>query len=122
MKHNVHTRTLGRQTAHRISMLRNLATSLFRQGRIETTEVRAKELTRFAERLITFAKKGDLAAKRQVFRHIHDRDVAAELFNVIGKKYAGQSGQPERNGGYTRIVKLGFRKGDGAPVVLIELV
>jgi len=103
-------------------MLRNLATSLFRHGRIETTEMRAKELSRFAEKLITFARKGDLASKRQVFRDIHDRDVAVELFDVLAKKYAGQSGLPERKGGYTRIIKLGFRKGDGAPVCLIELV
>jgi large subunit ribosomal protein L17 len=103
-------------------MLRNLATSLFRHGRIETTEPRAKELARFAERLITHARKGDLASKRQVMRDIHDRDVVADLFNVLAKKYSGQSGVPERKGGYTRIVKLGFRKGDGAPVCLIELV
>jgi large subunit ribosomal protein L17 len=116
MKHRVVTRTLGRRSGHRIMMLRNLATSLFKFERIETTEVRAKELSKFAENIITDAKGLDLASKRKVFEVIKDREVAKKLFEVIAPKYEN------RAGGFTRIIKLGFRKGDGAPVALIELV
>ena len=116
MKHKVVTRTLGRSTSHRLSMLRNLATSLIMHKRIETTDTRAKELASFVERLVTWAKQNDLSGKREVFRHIKDRQVAKELFDQLAIKYQ------ERPGGYTRIMKKGFRKGDAAPVSIIEFV
>ena len=109
-------RKLGRESAHRKAMLRNLVTDLFREGRISTTDTRAKEVKREAEKLITLAKRGDLHAKRQVMAYIYDRDVVAKLFDVIAPDYA------DRNGGYTRILKLGPRRGDCAEVVFIELV
>ena len=122
MKHKVVTRTLGRITGHRIAMLRNLATSLFMHRKIETTETRAKELAKFAQRLITLAKRGDLPAKRAVFQHIRNTDVAKELFDTIAPMYRSSGDHEERKGGYTRILKLGQRKGDAAPMVIIELV
>lgn len=109
-------RKLGRESAHRKAMLRNLVTDLFREGRISTTDTRAKEVKREAEKLITLAKRGDLHAKRQVLAYIYDRDVVAKLFDEIAPDYA------DRNGGYTRILKLGPRRGDCAEVVFIELV
>ena len=93
-----------------------MATSLFQHGRIETNEAKAKELRPYAEKLITLAKKGDLHAKRQAAREIQDRSVLVTLFDQIGPKMA------ERPGGYTRILKTGFRQGDGAETALIELV
>ena len=107
---------LGRNSAHRKSMLRNLVTELFRQGRITTTEERAKEARRIAEKLITKAKRGDLHARRQVLEYVFDEDVVRKLFDDIAPSYA------ERNGGYTRILKLGPRQGDNAEVVYLELV
>ena len=113
-------RKLGRPTAHRKSMLRNLVTDLFREGRIQTTEHRAKEAGREAEKLITLAKntnKDNLVNnKRQAMEVIFDRDVVNKLFDEIAPKYE------ERNGGYTRILKLGPRRGDAAEVVFLELV
>ena len=109
-------RKLGRPTAHRKSMLRNLVTDLFREGRIQTTDCRAKEARREAEKLITLAKRGDLHARRQVLAYVFDETVVTKLFEEIAPKYA------DRNGGYTRIVKIGQRKGDAAMEVLIELV
>ena len=97
-------------------MLRNLATSLFRHERIETTSAKAKELRPYAERLITLARRGDLHARRLVARKIQDREVLGKLFDEISPRYA------ERPGGYTRILKLGNRKGDAAEISLIELV
>ena len=97
-------------------MLRNLATSLFRHERIETTSAKAKELRPYAERLITLARRGDLHARRLVARKIQDREVLGKLFDEISSRYA------ERPGGYTRILKLGNRKGDAAEISLIELV
>ena len=97
-------------------MLRNLATSLFRHERIETTTAKAKELRPYAERLITLARRGDLHARRLVARKIQDREVLGKLFDEISPRYA------ERAGGYTRILKLGNRKGDAAEISLIELV
>jgi large subunit ribosomal protein L17 len=97
-------------------MLRNMATSLFQHDKIETTEAKAKELRPYAERLITLARRGDLHARRQVERRIKDRAVAGRLFAEIGPRFAG------RPGGYTRIVKLGHRSGDGAEVARIELL
>ena len=97
-------------------MLRNLATSLFRHERIETTTAKAKELRPYAERLITLARRGDLHARRLVARKIQDREVLGKLFDEISSRYA------ERPGGYTRILKLGNHKGDAAEISLIELV
>ena len=109
-------RKLGRQTAHRKAMLRNLVTDLLREGRISTTEHRAKETRRMAEKMITLAKRGDLHARRQVLAYVYDEDVVTKLFEEIAPKYE------DRNGGYTRIMKLGPRRGDCAEVVFLELV
>lgn len=121
MRHKRHSARLGRRTAHRISMLRNLATSLFRHKRITTTQKRASEVQRLAEHMIELAKRGDLASKRRVFKHIHDREVAVELFDVIAPLYRGGGETEERKGGYTRLLKLEPRKGDAAPMALLEL-
>ena len=109
-------RKLGRPSAHSKSMLRNLVTDLFREGRIQTTDCRAKEARREAEKLITLAKRGDLHARRQVLSYVFDETVVTKLFEEIAPKYA------DRNGGYTRILKLGPRQGDNAEVVFLELV
>jgi len=109
-------RKLGRPTAHRKAMLRNIVTDLLREGRISTTNFRAKEARRMAEKMITLAKRGDLHAKRQVLAYVYDRNVVSKLFDEIAPKYA------ERQGGYTRILKLGPRQGDAAEVVFLELV
>ena len=109
-------RKLGRNSSHRASMLRNLVTDLFRYGRIQTTDCRAKEAGRQAEKLITIAKKGDLHARRQVLEYVFDEDVVTKLFDEIAPKYE------ERHGGYTRILKLGPRQGDVAEAVFLELV
>ena len=107
---------LGRNSAHRKSMLRNLVTDLFREGRITTTLDRAKEAGREAEKLVTLAKRGDLHARRQVLAYVFDEDVVTKLVDEIAPEYA------ERNGGYTRVLKLGPRQGDDAEVVYLELV
>ncbi|NLD20153.1 MAG: 50S ribosomal protein L17 [Clostridiales bacterium] len=109
-------RKLGRTSAHRKSMLRNLVTDLFREGRITTTDTRAKEARRQAEKMITLAKRGDLHARRQVLAYVYDETVVARLFDEIAPNYA------ERQGGYTRILKLGPRQGDNAEMVFLELV
>ena len=97
-------------------MLRNLVTDLLREGRISTTDCRAKEARKLAEKMITLGKRGDLHARRQAMAVIFDEDVVKKLFDDIAPKYA------ERNGGYTRILKLGPRQGDGAEMVFLELV
>ena len=107
---------LGGGPAHERLMLNNMAASLFNHRRIVTTETKAKRLRPVAERLITFAKRGDLAARRRVMRQIHDKTAVHVLFTEIAPLVS------EREGGYTRIVKLGFRKGDNAPMAVIELV
>ncbi len=107
---------LGGGPAHESMMLRNMATSLFKHGKITTTETKAKRLRPIAERLVTFAKRGDLAARRRVIAQLTDKSVVHELFANIAPQVA------DRQGGYTRITKLGFRKGDNAPMALIELV
>ena len=107
---------LGGSPAHERLLLANLATALFEHDRITTTEAKAKRLRPLAERLITFAKRGDLHARRQVMTVIRDKDVVHKLFAEIGPTFA------ERPGGYTRIVKVGPRKGDNAPMAVIELV
>jgi large subunit ribosomal protein L17 len=107
---------LGSGPAHERLMLANLATALFEHGSITTTEAKAKRLRPLAERLITFAKRGDLHARRQVLTVVRDGDVVHELFAEIGPRFA------DRAGGYTRITKIGPRKGDNAPMAVIELV
>ncbi len=107
---------LGGGPAHERLMLANLATALFEHGRITTTEAKAKRLRPLAERLITFAKRGDLHARRRVMTVVHDKSVVHELFTEIGPRYEN------RPGGYTRITKVGPRKGDNAPMAVIELV
>ncbi len=107
---------LGSGPAHQKLMLGGLAASLFTHERIRTTEAKAKVLRPFAERLITFAKAGDVHARRQVLRVVPDRDVVHKLFAEIAPRFEG------REGGYTRILKLGPRQGDGAPMAMIELV
>ena len=107
---------LGGGPAHERLMLANLAQSLFEHGRITTTVTRAKRLRPYAERLITLAKRGDLASRRRVMGVIHDKSVVHTLFTEIGPSFA------ERNGGYTRITKAGIRKGDSAPLAVIEIV
>jgi len=109
-------RRLGGGPAHERLMLANLATALFEHGRITTTEAKAKRLRPLAERMITFAKRGDLAARRRVLAVVRDKSVVHTLFTEIGPNYAG------RPGGYTRITKIGPRKGDNAPMAVIELV
>ena len=109
-------RKLGRPTAHRKTMLRNLVTDLLREGRISTTLHTAKDTRRIAEKMITLAKRGDLHARRQVLAYGYDEDVVTKLFEEIAPKYE------DRNGGYTRIMKLGPRRGDCAEVVFLELV
>jgi len=107
---------LGSGPDHERLLLGTLAAQLFTHGRIRTTEARAKAVRPLAEHLITFAKRGDVHARRQVLKTIPDRDVVHRLFSEIGPRYA------ERQGGYTRILKLGQRAGDGAPMALIELL
>lgn len=109
-------RRLGGSASHQKAILANLATSLFEHGRITTTESKAKRLRPHAEKLVTHAKKGDLAHRREVLKTINNKDVVHKLFSEIGPRFA------ERNGGYTRILKLGQRQGDGAPMALIELM
>ena len=116
MRHRKKGRKLNRTAAHRKALLRNMATSLFRHGRIETTTAKAKELRPFAERVITLAKRGDLHARRLAAQKIQDPEVLGKLFGEIGPRFA------ERPGGYTRILKLGSRRGDAAEMALIELV
>ncbi|CAM2762802.1 50S ribosomal protein L17 [Hathewaya histolytica] len=109
-------RKLGRPTDQRRAMLRNLVTSFLKHGKIETTETRAKETKRLAEKMITLAKRGDLHSRRQVLAFVTEKEVVENLFTNIAPKYA------ERNGGYTRIYKVGPRRGDAAEVVVLELV
>src|SRR5512134_1703960 len=107
---------LGSSPAHQRLLLNGLAAQLFVYEKINTTEAKAKAVRPVAEKMITFAKRGDVAARREVLKDIPDRDVVHKLFAEIAPRYA------ERNGGYTRILKLGPRKGDGAPMAVIELV
>lgn len=116
MRHRAKGRQLSRTSTHRRAMLNNMATSLFEHGRVVTTEAKAKELRPFAEKLITLARRGDLHARRLVERKIKDREVLSRLFTEIGPRFAA------RPGGYTRILKLGHRPGDGADVARIELL
>ena len=109
-------RKLGRVSSHRKAMLRNLATDVIMHGKIETTATRAKEVRKVVDKLITLGIRGDLHARRQVLAYVLEEDVVKTLFDEIAPKYA------ERNGGYTRMIKKGPRRGDGAEVVILELV
>jgi large subunit ribosomal protein L17 len=116
MRHRKASLKLSRTTSHRIAMFRNMVTSLFKHERIRTTGVKAKELRRWAEHLITLAKRGDLHARRQALAIIREKDVVHKLFDEAGEKFGNSAG------GYTRIVRLGRRAGDAAPMSLVELI
>ncbi|MGE5417886.1 MAG: 50S ribosomal protein L17 [Acidobacteriota bacterium] len=109
-------RRLGFRSDHRRAMLRNMVTSLLLHEKITTTETRAKEIKRVAEKFITLGKTGDLHSRRQALSYLMDDGVVHKVFDDLATRYN------DRNGGYTRIIKTGFRKGDGAPMVIIELV
>lgn len=109
-------RKLGRSSSHRKSLLRNQVTSLLREGRIETTVSKAKETQRMAEKMITLGKRNNLHARRQVLAYIYDEDVVTKLFEEIAPQYE------DRNGGYTRVLKMGPRRGDAAELAILELV
>ena len=116
MRHNKKGRKLGRKTAHRKALMSNLASALITNKRIKTTDTKAKELRKYIEPLVTFAKKGDLHSRRQVLKKIRHKSIVRELFENIGPTFSN------RNGGYTRIIKLGFRDNDCAPISIIEFV
>lgn len=116
MRHRWSSRKLGRPTAHRNALLRNQSTDLLRYEKIRTTEAKAKELRRAVEHLITLGKRGDLHARRQAYAYLYDKRVVDKLFHELAPRFQ------ERPGGYTRIVRLGPRRGDAAPMVQIELV
>ncbi|MDA8329697.1 MAG: 50S ribosomal protein L17 [Candidatus Dormibacteraeota bacterium] len=116
MRHQKAGRKLGRTSAHRIALTKNLATALVEHGRIETTEAKAKEVRRWVEKLVTTAKVDDVHARRQVARVLTREDVAAKLFTQYAERFR------DRPGGYTRIIGKGPRPGDGAPVVIMEFV
>ncbi|MBK4733879.1 50S ribosomal protein L17 [Noviherbaspirillum pedocola] len=116
MRHRHGLRKLNRTSAHRLAMLRNMSISLLRHEAIKTTVPKAKELRRVVEPLLTLAKTDSLANKRLAFNRLRDRDIVVKLFNELGPRYAN------RNGGYTRILKMGFRVGDNAPMAFVELV
>ena len=116
MRHNKSGRKLGRKTASRKALMSNLASALITHKRIKTTDAKAKELRMYVEPLVTFAKRGDLHARRQVLKKIPRKVIIHELFDTIGPSFS------DREGGYTRITKLGFRDNDRAPMSLIEFV
>jgi large subunit ribosomal protein L17 len=116
MRHRKAGKKLSRNSSHRKALMRNLVTELLRHGRIKTTLAKAKAMRSPAEKMITLGKRGDLHARRQALSFIQSKDVVHELFDTIAAKYA------ERQGGYTRILRLGQRKGDAAPIAIIELV
>jgi large subunit ribosomal protein L17 len=116
MRHMKHGRKLGRTSAHREAMFRNMVTELLRHGAIRTTLPKAKEVRKIAEKMITFAKRGELNHRRLAFKTVRDEDVLSLLFGELAKRYAS------RPGGYTRVLRAGFRPGDAAPMAIIELV
>ena len=116
MRHRKNHRRLGRKSEHRRALLRNLVTALFQYERIETTVAKAKETRRLAERMITFGKQGDLAARRHVARFVMKPEIVSKLFATIAPWYT------ERNGGYTRIVRIGHRLGDAGETAYLELI
>ena len=115
MRHRNGYRKLNRTSAHRLAMLRNMCNSLLRHEAIKTTLPKAKELRRVVEPMITLAKTPSLANRRIAFNRLRDRDMVVKLFDVLGPRFAN------RNGGYTRILKMGFRVGDNAPMAYVEL-
>ena len=116
MRHRKSGIKLNRTSSHRNAMFRNMVTSLFKHDRIQTTDAKAKELRKWAENMITLAKRGDLHAQRQALAVIREKDVVYKLFNEAAERFGGI------NGGYTRITKIGRRPGDAAPISLIELI
>lgn len=116
MRHRKSGVKLNRTSSHRNAMFRNMVTSLFKYDSIRTTDAKAKELRRWADNMITLAKRGDLHARRQILSVIREKDVAHKLFNEAPERFAG------RQGGYTRIIKLGLRSGDAASLSMIEFV
>jgi large subunit ribosomal protein L17 len=116
MRHRKAGRKLGRTTSHRKAMLRNIVTSFMKHEKIVTTDAKAKELRKIAEKIITLGKKDNLHARRQVLSFIRDRAVVKKLFEELSPRYS------ERDGGYSRIVKVGYREGDNAPMSVIELI
>ena len=116
MRHGISGRRLGRTKSHREAMLRNMVTSFLKYEKITTTDAKAKELRKVAEKMITLGKKGDLHARRQVLSYVRDREVVGKLFDELSPRYRDCAG------GYTRIVKMGNRAGDNAPVSIIELI
>ncbi|MBI2863444.1 MAG: 50S ribosomal protein L17 [Chloroflexi bacterium] len=116
MRHAVAGRKLGRPTSHRLSMYRNLVTDVLRHEKVKTTEAKAKEVQALVEKMITLGKNGSLHARRQALSYMFDPQVVEKLFDVLAKRYA------DRKGGYTRVVSIGTRLGDAAPVAVIELV
>jgi len=116
MRHRKSGRKLNRNSSHRNAMFRNMVTSLFKYDRIKTTDAKAKELRGLADHLVTLAKRGDLHARRQALSIVREKDVVHKLFDEAGKRFGSVSG------GYTRIIKIGMRRGDAAPVSIIELV
>lgn len=116
MRHGVAHRKLNRTASHRKAMFANMAASLITHEQIVTTLPKAKELKPIMDKLVTLAKKGDLAARRRAIAKVRDQDAVRKLFDVVGERYA------DRNGGYTRVLKAGFRHGDNAPMAVIELV
>ncbi|AJG21242.1 MULTISPECIES: 50S ribosomal protein L17 [Cupriavidus] len=116
MRHRHGLRKLNRTSSHRLAMLRNMSNSLFQHELIKTTLPKAKELRKVVEPLITLAKKDTVANRRLAFARLRDRDMVTKLFNELGPRYNA------RPGGYTRILKFGFRQGDNAPMALVELV
>ncbi len=116
MRHRSGLRKLNRTSSHRLAMLRNMTVSLFRHEAIKTTLPKAKELRRVAEPILTLGKTPNLANRRLAFARLRDREMVTKLFDELGPRYA------TRNGGYSRILKFGFRKGDNAPMALVELI
>ncbi len=116
MRHGKSGRRLGRTGSHKKAMFRNMVTSVFEHERIVTTTPKAKEVRKVVDKMITLAKRGDLHAKRQAMSYIQSRDVVAKLFDEISGQFA------DRNGGYTRIIQTGQRRGDAAPMAILELV
>lgn len=116
MRHRKTGRRLGRTTSHRRAMVRNMVTSVLHEERIVTTTPKAKEVRKVVDKMITLGKRGDLHARRQALSFIQDKNVVAKLFNELGPEYA------DRNGGYTRIIQTGNRRGDCAAMAILELV
>src|SRR5512136_3283021 len=116
MRHRIAGRKLGRTTSHRVAMLRNMVTSLLEHEKVKTTDAKAKEVRPLAEKLIGLAKRGDLHARRQALSVVRKAEVVKKLFETLSPRFQS------RTGGYLRIVKVGFRPGDGAPVSIVELI